>query len=55
MTSFTIAAMAATAMRHSKRIEMKSDTMMRNTTSARIAFSVISLPHVELVNEKLTS
>ena len=34
---------------------MKIDTMIRKTTSARIAFSVISRPHVELVNEKLTS
>ena len=34
---------------------MNSDTTMKNTTSARIAFSVISLPHVELVNETLTS
>ena len=46
---------AASAIRHSKRNEMNRATSARNTTSARIAFSVISRPHVELTNETLTS
>ncbi len=55
MTSLSIAAMAATAILHSNRIEMKIATTNRKITSARIAFSVISAPQVELVNEKLIS
>src|ERR671911_2589035 len=55
MTSCTIAAKAAMAIRHSKRTQMNSDTAMKNTTSARIAFSVISCPQVELVKATLTA
>ena len=47
--------MAATAIRHSKRSEMNAATTRRKITRALIAFSVISLPQVELVKEKLTS
>ncbi len=50
-----MAANAATAIRHSKRRLMNSDTTMKNTISALTAFSVISAPQVELVNATLTA
>ena len=50
-----MAANAATAIRHSKRTLMNSDTTMKNTISALTAFSVISAPQVELVNATLTA
>jgi hypothetical protein len=55
ITSLTMAVSAATAMRHSNRSEMNTATTTRKITRARAAFSVISAPQVELVNEKLMS
>ena len=45
----------ASATRHSNRIEMNTATTSRKMTSARIAFSVISRPHVELTELTLIS
>ncbi len=54
-TSCTMAMMAARAIRHSSRQAMNSATSMRNTRSARIALSVMVLPHVELTELVVTS
>ena len=54
-TSWTTATMAPTAMRHSKRIEMYSAMTTKKKMRARIAFFVISLPHVGLTELTLTS
>ena len=54
-TSWTMAAIALSAIRHSNRQAMNSATRMMNTTSARIADLVISLPHDEVTELLLTS
>ena len=54
-TSCAIAAMAETAIFHSKRHAMYSDTTRKNTSNARAAFSVMLRPHDELTSATLTS
>ena len=54
-TSWTIASRDATAIRHSKRIEMKIAISPRKMASAQIAFLVIDHPHCDETDETLMS